>query len=243
MNRRKHTKIDKSHLATKQLRPRTSRKHSLKPVHYFLWQWMWERQRLLPGEQYIESQLAAAKHFGVNQSTISRQLGRLIKHEAVIVLKKRERGTSHFWTSVTVKVTEPPTLLHADLQAEKTPEFSTTSSTCKNASPNTVHSPLCSPNKNTPFTDYKSSTTVDDDTVNDANLHIEKVLENEGHALHAKLHIENLSLADELVAAKKGLADLEQHIAQHGIDGWEETLRRQRAKVRELEREYNGRTQ
>src|SRR5690349_3953837 len=116
MNRR-NTIIDRLPRANR-LRPKTTRAHRLKAVHILLWQWLWERQRILPGEQYYESQLAAAKHFGVDQSTVSRQLSVLIENKAIIVLKPSERGEDGFWTSKIVKVTEPPANPHARMHED-----------------------------------------------------------------------------------------------------------------------------
>lgn len=241
MNKRKHTVIDKSHHAP-QLRPKTSRKHPLKAVHILLWQWLWERQRLLSGEPYVESQLAAAKHFQVDHSTVSRQLGVLIENEAVIVLKDRERGADGFWSSKVVHITEPSPNPFAKMHVGEVIEKTEVSSTCKLATPNAVHSTVLA-TKNNPSTDCNSSTTTDDDYVSGAKMQVDEIVENEASRPHAKMHTERVSLADQLVAAKNYLVHLEQHVAEHGVSGWEETLRRQRAKVRELEREYSGRTQ
>src|SRR5581483_1054447 len=115
---RKRTVIDRSQKG-KRLRPKTARQRALKPVHIFLWKWMWERQQILPDEQYYESQLAAAKHFGVDQSTVSRQLVVLIENNAIIVLKLSERGDDGYWTSKIVKVTEPPANPHAKMHEDK----------------------------------------------------------------------------------------------------------------------------
>ena len=116
MNRR-NTIINSRHRANR-LRPKTARKRALKPVHIFLWKWMWERQRNLPGEQYYESQLAAAKYFQVDQSTVSRQLAVLIENEAIIVVKPSRRGDDGFWTSKIVQVTELPANPHAKMHQQ-----------------------------------------------------------------------------------------------------------------------------
>ncbi len=239
MNKRKHTVIDKSHRGGERLRPKTSRKHPLKAVHILLWQWLWERQRLLSGEPYVESQLAAAKHFGVDHSTVSRQLGVLIENEAVIVLKDRERGADGFWTSKVVHITEPPANPFAKMHLGQAVENTEASSTCKFATPNAVHSTVVAIQSN-PSTDSNSSTTADGDCVSGAKMQVGEGVENKASCPHAKMHTERVSLADQLVAAKSYLEELERHVAERGVSGWEETLRRQRAKVRELELEYTG---
>jgi dUTPase len=198
---------------------------------------MWERQEILPGEQYYESQLAAAKHFGVDQSTVSRQLSVLIESDAIIVLKPSERGADGFWTSKVVTVTNPPANPHTKMHTDEAVENTGVSSRCKNASPTTLHS-SCTSTKNTPITDYKSSTTVDDDYVSDAKMHVDEVTANKASRPLAQMHVDRAALADQIVAAKKSLADLEQHVAEHGEDGWGEILRHKRAGIHELEQEY-----
>jgi hypothetical protein len=247
MNQR-NTIIDSRHRANR-LRPKTACKHSLKPVHIFLWQWIWERQRILPGEQYYESQLAAAKHFGVDQSTVSRQLIVLIENKAIIVLKPSERGDDGFWTSKIIKVTEPPANPHAKMHTDEVVDATGASSTCKNASSNTVHSP-CTSTKNTPITDYKSSTTVDNDYVSDAKMHVDEVTDNKASRPLANLHVDRLALAEQIVAAKHQLTEYEQAaaktITEFGDDGgWSKSIEATRARIRELEKKYGdaaGRT-
>ena len=234
--------IDKSHRGGERLRPKTSRKHPLKAVHILLWQWLWERQRLLSGEPYIESQLAAAKYFQVDHSTVSRQLGVLIQNKAVVVLKDRERGADGFWTSKVVHITEPPANPFAKMHVGEVIEKTEVSSTCKLATPNAVHSTVL-PIKNNPSTDCNSSTTTEGNYVSGAKMQVDEVIENNVSRPHAQMHMERVSLADQLVAAKSDLEELERHVAKHGVSGWEETMRRRRARVLELERKYSGKTQ
>ena len=247
--KRKHTVIDRSQ-RTKRLRPKTARQRALKPVHIFLWKWMWERQQILPGEQYYESQLAAAKHFGVDQSTVSRQLAVLIENEAIIVIKPSQRGDDGFWTSKIVQVTEPPANPHAKMHTNELVEKTRVSSTCTNASLTTLHS-SCTSTKNTPITDYQSSTTVDDDYVSDAKTHTDEVTDNKVIRPLANLHVDRLALADQVVAAKRQLTEYDQAAAktltEFGNDGgWGKSIEATRARIRELEKKYDdaaGRTQ
>jgi len=239
---RKRTVIDRSQKA-KRLRPKTARQRALKPVHIFLWKWMWERQQILPGEQYYESQLAAAKHFGVDQSTVSRQLAVLIENEAIIVIKPSQRGDDGFWTSKIVQVIEPPANPHAKMHTNEVVGNIGQSSTCKNASPHVIHSPSLS-TKNTPITDYKSSTTVDNDYVSDAKMHVDEVTENKASRPLAKMHVDRAALADQIVALKSQLTEFEQAaaktLAEFGDDGgWSKSIEATRARIRELEKKYD----
>ena len=247
--KRKHTVIDRTQ-RTKRLRPKTARQRALKPVHIFLWKWMWERQQILPGEQYYESQLAAAKHFGVDQSTVSRQLVVLIENNAIVVLKPSQRGDDGYWTSKIVKVTEPPVNPHAKMHADEVVENTMASSTCKSASPHVIHSPSLS-TKNTPITDYKSSITIYDDYISDAKMHTDEVTENKASRPLANLHVDRLALADQIVAEKRQLTEYDQAaaktLAEFGNDGgWGKSIEATRARIRELEKKYDdaaGRTQ
>jgi hypothetical protein len=225
------------------LRPKTARAHRLKAVHILLWQWLWGRQRILPGEQYYESQLAAAKHFGVDQSTVSRQLSVLIENAAIIVIKPSQRGDDGFWTSKVVTVTQPPADPHARIHTDEVVENTGVSSTCKNASPHVIHSPSLS-TKNTPITDYKSSTTVDDNYVSDAKTHTDEVTENKASRPLAQMHVDRVALADQIVDAKRQLTEFEQAAAKTltecGDDGgWGKSIEATRTKIRELERKYD----
>jgi hypothetical protein len=245
MNRRKHTVIDRSH-HTGDLRPKTSRKHSLKPVHIFLWQWMWGRQQILPDEQYIESQLAAARHFQIDRSTVSRQLDVLTKAGAIIELKGTKRGSDGFWTSKVIKVTEPPAspqALRAKMHTDEVIENAGVSSMCKNA-PQSSKDSTAQSTKNTPYTGSNSRTTTDDDYVSGANLHTDEVIENKASSPSANLHMDRIALADQIVAAKRQLTEYQQAaaktLAEFGDDGgWSKSIEATRARIRELERKYD----
>ena len=91
-----------------------------------------DRSCILPDEQYYDSQQAAAMHFGIDQSTVSRQLAVLIENGAIIVIKDTTRGADGFWTSKVIKIIPPPDDPQAFLHAEQVGENKDSASTCRN---------------------------------------------------------------------------------------------------------------
>jgi hypothetical protein len=219
------------------LRPKTSKPHRLKDSHIRLWQYLWGRSRVLPDEQYYDSQLAAARHFGVDQSTISRRVAVLIENSAVLVLKDTHRNAEGFWTSKVVKVTQPSEQdhPHAELHADKVVEKADSASTCNSASMDTVCSPISNKNYSSDSNNYGLPYTV-----SDAEMHADKVVENMESRPHAEMHVDRANLGTRILAAHQRLTDYEtaaaSSVAQFGNDcGWGRSIASQRAEIIRLE--------
>jgi hypothetical protein len=233
----------------KRARPRTSRPHKLKDAHYRLWKFYWKRSRVLPDEQYYDFQIAAAKHFGVDQSTISRRLAVLIEHEAVVLVRPTRRSeATGLFTSVVVQPTEPPSddsfeaqmkSPHAKMHTDEVIEKTGSATACRNAS----HTVLSTNNPiDIPVSTADIWLTVDREQSSDANLHADQVIEKTPSSPHAGLHAVKAQLGTRILAATQKLTEYENaatnSLKTMGEDcGWNRSAEDQRGVIARLKQE------
>jgi len=237
-------------------RPNTSRIHKLKDVHYRLWRFYWKRSRILPNEQYYDFQIAAARYFGVDRSTISRRLAVLIENEAVVVVRLEYRAASGFFTSKIIQPTEPPpdeeafgvfeaskasrTSPRAEMHVDEVLGNKGSATTCRNAQENTNSSPQLY--RDIPVSVKGTGLQV---TLSRAKMHADQVVEKTASSPHAEMHAVKADLGTRIIAAHQKLAEIEKasadSVAKFGDDGgWGPTLTKQRAEVQRLEAELAG---
>lgn len=231
------------------LRPKTSRPRKLNMQCMKFWRYVWERSRVLPNEQYIEFQIAAAGRFGRDRSTISRWVDKLVGAGAVIEVRKTYRDASGFFTSRVIQPTEPPPddeifdTPCAKLHRDQVVENKESASMCKNAPLNTVYDYIPT-NNSYRSTDYMDSSTTTT-TVSGARMHADQVAENKPSLSSAKMHTVKANLGTQILAARQQLAAYEtaaqRTMTQFGNDGgWDRSIEKQRAEVIRLEAELAG---
>jgi len=244
-------KVPRKRVKGSRARPQTSRVHKLKDVHYRLWKFYWERSRILPGEQYYEFQIAAARHFGVDRSTISRRLDVLIEHACVAVVKEARRNeVTGLFTSVVIQPTEPPrddsafdaiavsppARMHADQVTDNTES----ETTCKSAQVEACSIPLSLNSKSI------SSRPIDEGvkvTLSYAKTHADQVIEKKPSSPRATMHAARTDIATRLIAAHRKLKEFEDAAAnclkEIGDDsGWTRCAEEQRAVIARLQAEW-----
>lgn len=226
------------------LRPKTSRPRKLNMQCMKFWRYVWERSRVLPNEQYIEFQIAAARRFGRDRSTISRWVDKLVDAGAVIEIRKTHRDASGFFTSRVIQPAEPPSddeIFYtpcAKVHTDQVIEDKESASMCKNAPLNTVYDYL-STNKTYKSTDYIDSR-PSISTVSGARMHTDQVTENKPSSPCAEMHTVKADLGSQILAARQKLAEFEtaaaSSVAQFGNDcGWGRSIASQRAEIIRLE--------
>jgi hypothetical protein len=207
-------------------------------------------------EQYLDFQIAAARHFGVDQSTISRRLAVLIEHEAVVVVRPTRRSSvTGLFSSVVIQPTEPPPdedafdawkasqpSPHAKVHTDEVVDNRGSETACRNASEAAHSTPI--PLDTTDIY-LQTSTTGLQITLSDAKVHADEVIEKKASPPHAELHTVRADLGDRIVAAHQKLKEYESAAANSlkevGDDcGWGQCAEDQRGKIAHLDAELKG---